>query len=71
MSDGMTEAFGRRTASSKKYLVFYVNDGTPEVKKFASKKDALSFVKRISSRSDFHTWVDYVVKGEIILKGDV
>jgi hypothetical protein len=75
MSDGMSEAFGTsyraQKDSGKKYLVFYVLKGKPALKRFASKKEALKFANKIQSRSDFYNWVDYIVKGEILLKGHV
>ena len=70
MSDGMSEAFGStnrlQREATKKYIVFYVLDSTPKVKKFATKQAALKFSKSIKDKEDFNTWVDYVVKGQII-----
>lgn len=70
MSDGMSEAFGSinrlQREATKKYLVFYVLDSTPKVKKFKTKQAALKFSKSIKDKEDFNTWVDYVVKGQII-----
>lgn len=70
MSDGMSEAFGStnrlQREASKKYIVFYVLNNKPKVKKFATKQAALKFSKSIEYREDFNTWVDYIVKGTII-----
>lgn len=72
MSDGMSEAFGvsyrkEREAELKKYIVFYVQDSDPKVKKFETLAEAKKFAKRINkSNSREHTWVDFIVKGKIL-----
>lgn len=72
MSDGMSEAFGPRNRAqleeAKKYIVLYVWKGTPKVKRFATKAQALTFAKKVKSVEDFDNWVDYIIKGTI-LKG--
>lgn len=73
MSDGMSEAFGpsnrAQKESDKKYIVFYVKDNEPKVRKFASLAEAKKFANKINSVDDrMNTWVDYIVKGKIIAR---
>ena len=71
MSDGMSEAFGTRNRlqkeKQKKYILFYVQDQTPKVKKFATIAQAKKYAKQIELLGNpMESWVDYIVKGEII-----
>jgi hypothetical protein len=71
MSDGMSEAFGHRNRlqreAQKKYIVFYVEDQRPKVKKFLTLAQAKKFASKIERLDDpLVNWVDYIVKGEII-----
>ncbi|NBU33854.1 hypothetical protein EBZ38_03415 [bacterium] len=71
MSDGMSEAFGTRNRlqkqKQKKYILFYVQDQTPKVKKFATIAQAKKYAKQIELLNNpMESWVDCIVKGEII-----
>lgn len=74
MSDGMSEAFGmsrrlEKEAKEKKYIVLYVIDGDPKVKKFKTLDKAKYFaaqVNRLDNRK--YSWVDYIIKGKILLE---
>lgn len=68
----MSEAFGQlrrkeRENNTKKYIVFYVKNGDPKIKKFVNLEDAEEFASTIEEVGDpMNTWVDYIVKGKII-----
>jgi len=72
MSDGMSEAFGQlrrkeRESNRKKYIVFYVRNSEPKVRKFETLEEAEEFANTIEEVGDpMNTWVDYIVKGKII-----
>lgn len=72
MSDGMSEAFGQlrrkeRESNRKKYIVFYVRNSEPKVRKFETLEEAEEFSNTIEEVGDpMNTWVDYIVKGKII-----
>lgn len=74
MSDGMSEAFGmtrrkEREVVEKKYIVLYVEDCSPKVKRFTTLEKAKRFAVKINSldnRQD--SWVDYIIKGKILLE---
>lgn len=72
MSDGMSEAFGQlrrkeRESNRKKYIVFYVRNSDPKVRKFETLEEAEEFANTIEGVGDpMNTWVDYIVKGKII-----
>lgn len=74
MSDGMSEAFGmawrnEKEREDKKYIVLYVQDCTPKVRKFESLEKAKRFAVKVNSidnRQD--NWVDYIIKGKILME---
>jgi len=74
MSDGMSEAFGmswrkEKEGKTKNYIVFYVEECTPKVRKFDSLEKAKRFAVKVNSidnRQD--NWVDYIVKGKILME---
>ena len=74
MTDGMSEAYGmarrtERASNSKKYIVFYVENCTPKVRKFETLDKAKRFAVKVNSidnRQD--NWVDYIVKGKILME---
>jgi len=72
MSDGMSEVFGaaRRKELAKKqqrYVVYYVLETTPRIKKFPTLAKAKAFAKKIDSKDGRQdSWVDLILKGEII-----
>lgn len=74
MSDGMSEAFGmsrriEREAADKKYIVLYVHDCTPKVRKFPTLEKAKRFaikINKLDNRQD--SWVDYIIKGKILME---
>lgn len=72
MSDGMSEAFGQlrrkeRESNRKKYIVFYVRNSDPKIRKFETLEEAEEFANTIEEVGDpMNTWVDYIVKGKII-----
>lgn len=74
MSDGMSEAFGmawrnEKEREDKKYIVLYVQDCAPKVRKFESLEKAKRFAIKINSIDNRHTsWVDYIIKGKILLE---
>jgi len=74
MSDGMSEAFGmtrrnERGAEEKKYIVLYVLDCEPKVKRFTTFEKAKRFAVKINSidKRD-KNWVDYIIKGKVLLE---
>lgn len=74
MSDGMTEAFGmawrnERKPEDKKYLVLYVEDCTPKVRKFTTLAKAKRFAVKVNSIDNRERhWVDYIIKGKILME---
>lgn len=72
MSDGMTEAYGMRDRiqrETKKYIVFYVEDCSPKIRKFDTLEKAKRFavkINKLDNRQD--SWVDYIVKGKILME---
>ena len=72
MSDGMSEAFSdarRRELAKeeKKYIVFYVLDATPKLKKFKTLAEAKRFSKKIDKLDNKQdSWVDAIVKGKLL-----
>lgn len=70
----MSEAFGmtrriQRENESKKYIVFYVIDGDPKVKKFKSLDRAKYFAAQVNKLDNRkYSWVDYIVKGQILME---
>lgn len=74
MSDGMSEAYGmsrrkEKEAEDKKYIVLYVEDCSPKVKKFTTLEKAKRFavkINKLDNRQD--SWVDYIIKGKILLE---
>lgn len=67
-----------KTKNSPKplYLVHYVDDSTPKLKKFASEKAAQAFVKKFQKENPLPQdgfWVDYLIsdiRGEVKLFND-
>lgn len=74
MSDGMSEAFGaarriEREAEEKKYIVLYVDNATPKVKKFKTLEQAKRFAVKINGIDNrMYSWVDYIIKGKILME---
>jgi len=74
MTDGMSEAYGmswrkEKDGETKKYLVFYVEDCTPKVRKFDTLEKAKRFAVKVNSIDKRHqNWVDYIVKGKILME---
>jgi len=74
MSDGMSEAFGmsrrlEKEAKEKKYIVFYVIDEEPKVKKFKTLDKAKYFAAQVNKLDNRkYSWVDYIVKGQILME---
>lgn len=72
MSDGMSEAYGMRDRIEKEvkqYIVFYVEDCSPKVRKFSTLEKAKRFavkINKLDNRQD--SWVDYIVKGKILME---
>lgn len=74
MSDGMSEAFGmtrrkEKEAENKKYIVLYVENCSPKVKKFNTLEKAKRFavkINKLDNRQD--SWVDYIIKGKILME---
>lgn len=70
----MSEAFGmsrriEKTNEDKKYIVLYVQDCSPKVRKFSTLEKAKRFAVKINSidnRQD--SWVDYIIKGKILME---
>lgn len=70
----MSEAFGmswrsEREAEDKKYIVLYVQDCSPKVRKFSTLEKAKRFAVKVNSidNRDKH-WVDYIIKGKILME---
>lgn len=74
MSDGMSEAFGmsrrlEKKVEEKKYIVFYVIDEEPKVKKFKTLDKAKYFAAQVNKLDNRkYSWVDYIVKGQILME---
>lgn len=74
MSDGMSESYGmsRRkelNSEEKKYIVLYVEECSPKVKKFTTLEKAKRFAVKINKLDDRQdSWVDYIIKGKILLE---
>lgn len=68
----MSEAFGsarqaEKKAEEKKYIVFYVENCEPKVRKFTTLEKAKRFATKINSMDNkMDSWVDYIVKGKIL-----
>lgn len=70
----MSEAFGmsRRIEQEKeerKYIVLYVEDCSPKVRRFTTFEKAKRFavkINKIDNRQD--SWVDYIIKGKILME---
>ncbi|NBW11484.1 MAG: hypothetical protein EBR82_25985 [Caulobacteraceae bacterium] len=74
MTDGMSEAYGmsrrkENDGETRKYIVFYVDDCTPKVRKFDSLEKAKRFAVKVNSIDNRQSsWVDYIVKGKILME---
>lgn len=74
MSDGMSEAFGmsrriEREAAEKKYIVLYVVNGTPKMRRFKTLDKAEYFARQVNKIDNRErSWVDYIIKGKIIME---
>lgn len=74
MSDGMSEAFGmawrkNKEAEEKKYIVLYVEDCSPKLRRFETLEKAKRFavkINKLDNRQD--SWVDYIIKGKILME---
>ena len=48
-----------------KYYVYYVNNSTPKLKKFKTKKQLNNFVKTFRVSINDGYWIDFIFKGKI------